>query len=224
MNCANARLLLDDLVDGALAEPTRAELNAHLDACAGCQAAEARLRALVARAAALPRSVEPGRDLWPGIAERITARNVITGSFAVRVRRWIPLRAAAVAAAVLVAATAVVTAVLVRSERTSRLASAPGSEAGSVVPAAVELSEARGTYEAARRQLLSALEARRGSLSPATCKVVDENLRIIERAMRDMEVALARDPGNRELPALLAAAYRQEIDMLQSVAGIPAHG
>jgi hypothetical protein len=39
-----------------------------------------------------------------------------------------------------------------------------------------------------------------------------------------MEDALARDPGNQELPSLLVTAYRQEIDMLQRAAGLPARG
>ena len=224
MNCTDARTLLDDLVDGTIAAGPGRDLALHLAGCAPCRAEEVRLRALVARAAALPRDVEPARDLWPGIAERILAGNVVAGDFSGRRGRRIPLAVAAAAAAVLIAATAVVTAVLVRSDRQPRTALAPEASAPGVVSTSLALSEARGTYEAARRQLLAALDARRGTLSPATLKVVDDNLRVIERAVREMEDALARDPGNRELPVLLASAYRQEIDMLQCAAGIPARG
>jgi hypothetical protein len=224
MNCEEARLLLDELCDGTLGEQTMRALDAHLGGCSECRALAARMRALSARVGTLPRHVQPAHDLWPAIAARIAAGNVVTGEFAGRSRRRVPLWAAAAAAAVLIAVTAVVTAMLVRSERSAHLASGPRPEAPAVATASLEVSVARGTFEAARRQLLAALDARRSSLSPATLKVVDENLRIIERAVREMEDALARDPGNRELPALLTATYRQEIDVLQCAVGIPARG
>src|SRR4029077_4632513 len=42
----------------------------HLARCAGCREAVAELRALAAGAAALPKSIEPGRDLWAPIPAR----------------------------------------------------------------------------------------------------------------------------------------------------------
>jgi CheY-like chemotaxis protein len=54
--------------------------------------------------------------------------------------------------------------------------------------------------------------------------VVEENLKIIDRAVGEVQAALARDPGNRELPALLMTAYRQEIDLLQRVVQLPSRG
>ena len=224
MNCRDARLLLDELADGTLAGESKRALDAHLAGCPECRASEARMRALLARVEALPRALEPARDLWPQIADRIAASNVVPAGFAARGRRWVPLGAAAAAAALLIAVTAVVTAVLVRGERASRSAASVPAEVPGAVQASLALADARSTYEAARRQLVGALESRRGSLSPATLKVVDDNLAIIDRAVREMEGALARDPGNRELPALLVAAYRQEIDMLQRAAALPARG
>ncbi len=224
MNCSEARSLLDELADGRLAEANRRALDAHLRGCAECRCSESRARELLARVEALPRRIEPARDLWPGIAARVTASNVVAGEFAGRGRRWIPLGAAAAAAALLIAVTAVVTAVLVRGERSSRVAVTPQGREPGAVQASLALADARSTYETARTQLLAALAARRGSLSPATLRVVDDNLRIIDRAVREMEDALARDPGNADLPALLVAAYRQEIDMLQRAAALPARG
>jgi len=220
MNCGEARLLLDDLLDGTIAGDRRRALEAHLAGCEACRSEAEGLRALLAGAAALPESVEPARDLWPGIAARIAEGNVVAGEFG-RARRRLPLAAAAAA---LVAATALVTALAVRSGRSPHAAAVPAAGSPGAVPAAFALGDARGAYEAARRQLLAALDARRGSLSPATLKVVDENLRVIERAVAEMEDALAHDPGNRELPALIASAYRQEIDVLRVAAGIPARG
>jgi hypothetical protein len=222
MNCQEFAALLDDFLDGALPESERAAAAAHRDGCPGCRAAEARLSAVLVRAAALPRGIEPERDLWPGIAARIGRRNVVPGAFGRAGRqRWSRLGALAAAAAALVVVSSVVTAVLMARRSPSP---APSGGPAGVVTASLNLAEARGTYEVARTQLLAALAARRGSLSPATLKVVNDNLAIIDTAVRDMERALARDPGNRELPALLVTAYRQEIDVLQRATRIPARG
>jgi hypothetical protein len=93
-----------------------------------------------------------------------------------------------------------------------------------VTPASLELGQVQATFAAARQQLLAALEARKGSLSPQTLAVVEENLKIIDKAVGEMQAALARDPGNRELPMLLVTAYRQEIDLLRRVTQLPSHG
>jgi hypothetical protein len=185
------------------------------------------MRTLAAGAAALPRSIEPARDLWPGIAARIQGETVTQGRFgAGRRHRWHHLGALAAAAAALVVVSSIVTTLIVarRDAATAPAGSGRRGMAAGVTSASLELSQARGTYEAARRQLLAALDARRSSLSPATLKVLDENVRIIDEAVHQMESALARDPGNQELPSLLVTAYRQEIDMLQRAAGLPARG
>lgn len=226
MNCREVRALLDDLVDGDLSEEHRREVEKHLERCVECRTSEAGLRALLARVGTLPRSLAPARDPWPGIVSRITAGEVIEHDFAGRSRRWYPLGAAAVAAAVLIVAVSLVTAVLVGRERASRAAltpERPGAAVG-VTPASLDLAQAQATYTAARQQLLAAFEARKGSLSPQTLAVVEENLRIIDKAVGEMQAALARDPGNRELPMLLVTAYQQGIDLLQRVTQLPTRG
>ena len=222
MNCQEFTLRLDDFVDGTLSEAERTAAAGHRDRCPACRAAEARLSALLAHAASLPSALAPEHDLWPGIAARIEKRNVLRGVFGGAGRlRWPRLGALAAAAAALVVVSSVVTAVLVARRAPSP---APSGATASVTTASLQLAPARGTYEAARAQLLAALAARRGSLSPATLRVVKDNLAIIDTAVRKMEQALARDPGNRELPALLVTAYQQEIDLLQRATRIPARG
>src|SRR5512147_226107 len=73
MKCVDVEYVLDELVDGSLPEKRRAEALAHLDSCEGCREAERSLRALLAEAAALEKEIEPPRDLWTGIAGRISA-------------------------------------------------------------------------------------------------------------------------------------------------------
>lgn len=68
--------LLNSYVDGALDGAAREAAERHLAGCAACRRDVERLRALVTNAAALPRSIEPERDLWPGIAPRLGRRGV----------------------------------------------------------------------------------------------------------------------------------------------------
>jgi anti-sigma-K factor RskA len=221
MNCREVLALLDDFVDGALPEQEMRAVARHLEGCAECRTSDARMRALLARVGTLPRSIEPAHDLWSDVAERITAGTVVEKEATGRRWRWHLLAAAAV----LIAAVSLVTALLVRSGRESRVASLPERPTAAVVTAAsFELAQAQATYDAARKQLLAALDARKASLSPQTVAVVERNLKIIDSAVAEMQTALARDPGNRELPALLVTAYQQEIDLLQRVTQLPGRG
>jgi anti-sigma factor RsiW len=226
MNCQEVRALLDELVDGTLQEDERRAVEEHLKGCVECRTSEAGLRTLLARVGALPRRIPPMRDPWPDIARRLRTGEVIPLDFAGRSRRWYPLGAVAAAAAVLIVAVSLVTAVLVGRERAARVASAPElpAVAAGVTPASLELAQAQATFDGARKQLVAALNARKASLSPQTLAVVERNLEIIDRAVGEMQAALARDPGNRELPALLLTAYRQEIDLLQRVVRLPSRG
>ena len=67
---------LNGYVDGALDESARAAVERHLAACAACRADVERLRALLADAKGLPRSIESPRDLWPAIQPRLGRRGV----------------------------------------------------------------------------------------------------------------------------------------------------
>lgn len=62
---------LHDFVDECLDERERLEVAEHLAACAECRAEVDGIRDLLARAKDLPASIDPARDLWPGIEERI---------------------------------------------------------------------------------------------------------------------------------------------------------
>ena len=226
MNCQDVATRLDDFVDGTLVAADREAVALHIESCVSCRDAEAEVRALVAGAKALPRVIEPARELWPGIAARIQGSTVTQARFGAARPAWRHhLGALAAVAAALVVVSSVVTTVIVARRDTAmeRSATVRTGTAG-VTAASLELSQARNSFEAARRQLLAALQARRSSLSPATLKVLDDNVRVIDEAVRQMESALARDPGNQELPSLLVTAYRQEIDVLQCAAGIPARG
>lgn len=81
---------LNGLVDGTLDAAAGDEAERHLAVCDACRAEVAQLRALLAGARALPRSIEPSRDLWPGIAPRLGRRGL---------PRWLAVAAVLVLAA-----------------------------------------------------------------------------------------------------------------------------
>jgi hypothetical protein len=98
------------LMEGDVPPAERQLLEAHAEACERCGPLLAGVRDVVREAGALP-ELQPSRDLWSGIAARIEAPvvEIEPRQAPAPVRRAIPLRLAAAAAAVLVALTAVTT-------------------------------------------------------------------------------------------------------------------
>jgi len=188
--CGDREAQLNEYVDGTLAADARALVEAHLAQCAGCREAVAELRSLIARAAALPKSIEPDRDLWLPIVQRAT-RNVPRAF-------W---RGALAAAATLVIGFA-----LYRLLPPSTVVSRPEGRGWVAVQA---------EYEEATDELTRALATERDRLEPATVALLERNLGVIDAAIRESRDALARDPGNVELRGLFAAAARQKVELLR---------
>jgi len=188
--CGDREVQLNEYVDGTLAADARALVEAHLAQCAGCREAVAELRSLIARAAALPKSIEPDRDLWLPIVQRAT-RNVPRAF-------W---RGALAAAATLVIGFA-----LYRLLPPSTVVSRPEGRGWVAVQA---------EYEEATDELTRALATERDRLEPATVALLERNLGVIDAAIRESRDALARDPGNVELRGLFAAAARQKVELLR---------
>ncbi len=64
--------LLQDYLDGALTPAERQSVEAHLPTCPACRAEHEALASVMVAVGALPRSVEPPRDLWPEIEARLS--------------------------------------------------------------------------------------------------------------------------------------------------------
>ncbi len=73
MDCTEFAATLADLLEDEISHPARAAMDAHAAGCAECTTLLGDLAGIRAAAAALP-ELEPSRDLWPGIADRIPAR------------------------------------------------------------------------------------------------------------------------------------------------------
>jgi hypothetical protein len=217
MSCHEWTNRIDDFLDGRLEAAEAEGLQVHIASCPSCADEVASIRELRDLAAALPRSLEPSCDLWPGIEARISEAKVVRGRFG--------RRALLAAAAAVVVVSSVVTAYFIgRSQAVVVTAELPAAVASG--PSEILLASFEGlgvdNYLATRTELLDALEARKHELSVETMDVMMENLLIIDQAMDRIAEALGEDPENEFLMKQLAGAYRRQIDLLQRAVRMPA--
>ena|SRR5439155_17746565 len=203
MMCPHMEATLNEYVDGTLAARDRASVEAHLAECTGCRAAVAELRSLVGAAAALPKTIEPARNLWTTIEARIVQR----ATYNVQRAFW---RRALAAAAVL--------AIALGMYRLLPPFAAHYRPAGEWAAwAAVQADFDRSTDELSR-----ILAAERQRLRPETVALLERNLTVIDAALAECRAALARDSANGELRRLFTAASRQKVELLRWAARVAA--
>lgn len=157
--------------------------------------------ALRAALAKMPRSIEPARDLWPGIAARI-APAARPGTY----RRW------GIAAAIAIAVgTAAAGLALRPTTPTNRYAVTPAVNAPAATSPATEAD-----YFGARARFAAAAVRNSTGLAPNTRAVLLHNLAIIEKSMGNIRQALARDPNDLQLRRLLYQLYQDEAALLNA--------
>lgn len=212
---------LNDYADGALEPNEVGAVDSHLQACEVCRAELEAIRALLAEAERLPRSIEPPRDLWPDIDRQLEAeRTDVQGPIGLRGRTlWSARYPLAAAAVLLIAASSLITAWLVGWS---------GVEPGARYATQAEVSlvrEWRATeaeYLRASLELAESLEALKGELSPETVELIERNLQIIDDAIRESRAAFSIDPQNRELMETLSANYEKKLQVLRQVSRLSA--
>jgi hypothetical protein len=77
-------------------------------------------------------------------------------------------------------------------------------------------------YDASVAELQQALEQGRTRLDTTTVRVLEENLRIIDRAIAQARTALAADPGSTYLSLHLAQTMRTKLELLRRAQAIAA--
>lgn len=152
LDCDAFAARLSDYLDGDLPAAAHDAMDAHASACAECGQLLSELESLRVDAASLP-LLEPSRDLWAGIAERIDARVLpLDAPRAARMagarRAW---RHPAVAAAALVLVTAGVTHMWTRYSYETP-AAVPAATRQVAVVASPVVVEASPNKEAASRE------------------------------------------------------------------------
>jgi hypothetical protein len=172
---------------------------------------------LLAVTKSLPRSIEPERDLWPGIEARLDeAEDAPVSDKVVRADFTFGSRTMLAAAAVLVVfVVALTTGVLNRDPAGS------GPAVVDVTPAipgeAAPLDVIDATHASASRDVLAAL-TRDKDLDPETVELIRANLEIIETAIAEIRAALAADPENAGLNRLLTTEYQRRGEVLRRAA------
>ncbi len=272
LTCAECDELLLEYFEGDLDNARRSMVEAHASSCARCQGLIRDVTGITEAAAALP-VLEPSRDLWKGIEQRIEPA-VVPISYR---REGIHLsrRVIGLAAAALIVVSSSVTYVATK-KRPQRVvtnpsvfapvpneidskpaptleAAPPAPETPTPEPTAPPAREVKpapkarpsvgGSAPAASRntalaanktrtaaeatlapeiaQLQDVLKQRRNQLDPSTIKVVEDNLALIDAAVKQARAALERDPASGFLTERLDNALQKKVELLRTVALLP---
>jgi len=214
------RHLLDDYVTGELTEDARAPVADHIDACEICSAEVESLKGILARAADLPRSIEPPAEAWLNIRsviecdkEAVAADHGTSENFW---RRPYALAAAVVLAAVLSSGG---TALYLNSRGTdSSPVIATNTGNGSTPATFVAFTIEENNYLRNVAVLQDLLDQQEALLAPETVAQLKASLRTIDEAILEARSALARDPANKMLIEMLSGTYRQKMDLMRRTA------
>lgn len=243
-------------LEGDLVPADLATAEQHLAECASCRGVLAELRAISARARALP-LLTPSRDLWSGIEARISTPVTSFDSAPAAVRRAPSRRwQYAIAAAALIAAgagttylvgtrhngagappstvaqqpaaqhndsqaaTSPVTPPVITAAPRATPAPAPITGATLVSRPKRETSAAR-VYDNEITMLDSVVHTRRESLDPKTIAIIEQNLKIINKAILESRAALAKDPKSPLLSNQLDNVLGSKVELLRTVAFLP---
>jgi len=206
---------LSEYLDAELPANERAALEAHLPGCADCRATLQQLRRVVARAQALD-DRPPTADLWPAIARHVGVVSLDARRARRRLSFTVPqLAAAAVALALLSAGSA-----WLLGHRPTPTQAPQATTTPSPILTNVGTYEANPRYAAAVASLERVLAQGRSRLDTATVRVIEKNLGIIDRAIRDAQSALAADPANSYLNLHLAQEMRRKLELLRQAAAL----
>jgi len=206
---------LGDLLDRQLSPDDARRIERHLEECAACRDGFQSLIGLRNLVHGLAKSIEPDRDLWPGIAARLFGSGE-GQSGKKRRTHWAWIVISAAAAAILVA----VSVEWFHRSSSTELPSRAG--VASVTPAndslRSEVAKAEEAYVYAAGQFLAQLESPDASLPADTKDVLQGNLVIADRAISEVKSAWERQPHDVELARKLLAAHERRVELLQQVA------
>jgi hypothetical protein len=195
--------------------------------------------------------LSPSRDLWAGIEARISTPVTRLGNAPARVQRvprrqWQYAIAAAALLAVGAGTTYLLTArsaakvspavnvatnkppqgpdslrtpALTPPEATLRTPNATGA-ASNVSLHKKEMSATR-VYDHEITLLDSLVHTRRESLDPKTVRIIEQNLKIIDKAIAESRAALAKDPRSPLLTNQLDNVLGSKVELLRTVAFLP---
>jgi anti-sigma-K factor RskA len=209
------RHLLDDYVTGELPDDARAPVAEHVAACAICAEEVQALQRVLARAADLPKSIEPPAEAWENIKAAIQKDEAsIAHTRHERFGARHPALLALAASIVVAILSSVGTAAYLKVRFSSSTSIASNTESGTPANFAAFTIE-ENNYLRTVSALQDVLDQQESVLAPETVAQLRASLRTIDEAILEARNALARDPANKVLIDMLSANYRQKVDLLR---------
>lgn len=193
--------LLSNYLDGELTADHGAEVEHHIESCEECSAALEEYRKIQAWARNY-RHPAPRTDPWDRIEREVLGRG--------QRRRWIR--------GTLGIAASVAILIFVSNAWVGWIERGPAS--GTIPPASTSVTAAASSpldddsYAARVGELEAIYEQAIPHLDPQTVEVLGESLLEIDAALERASTALAADPANRLLRALLERSRAQKLDLL----------
>jgi len=212
---------LSEYLDNELSAAERASVEAHLDTCSACRTTLEELRAVVARAAALPDS-PPDRELWSGVAAQIAKPGARISPFrrAISARLSFTLPQVAAASLALMVLSGGLVWMARSGDRRADIPSVNAQVADETPVTRARFADAQ--YDAAIAELKQTLDAGRAKLDQETVHVLEQNLAAIDRAIDQCRRALDGDPANVYLNTHLADARQRKLVLLRRAAALAA--
>jgi anti-sigma-K factor RskA len=217
------RHLLDDYVTGELTEDARGPVADHIAACEICAAEVESLNRIIARAADLPKSIEPPAESWSNIRAAIERdRDAVaahdTSAPQAFWRRPYVLAAAAILVAILSSGGTALYMTSRNSDGNSSRSAASSATNGGTPASLVAFTIEENIYLRNVAVLQDLLNQQEALLAPETVAQLKASLRTIDEAILEARNALARDPANKLLIEMVSGAYRQKVDLLRRTA------
>lgn len=177
--------------------------------------------------AALPKDVQPERDLWQGIQAEIGKTPIVTDSAPVvhfASTRWFQIAAGVL----LVLATSLTTFVVTRNsmekDAAMQIAQQPVPTATAplnAMPVSFGTEALGADYLKARSELDQRFEARMKTLPPSTRAKLERSLADLRQAANEISATLAENPSDPLLQDLLMSTYQRELQLLADVSEVP---
>jgi hypothetical protein len=214
---------MSTFLDGELSSREAQAVEEHLRECAGCRSVRDELEEVRRRARAL-RELEPERDLWPQIEERLGEDPLVEKVIPLKAgwRASRPLEHGRRRLAVTLPQVAAAALVLVAGGWLAGSGLAPrGAAEGGVAPVegvarlASDLPGVPGTLSQELATLERHVLGRLDTLSPETRSTLLRNLEVIDRAIRESLDALSQEPGSAYLRGHLGAALERKRGYLE---------
>jgi hypothetical protein len=226
MTCEQNLVWIQEKVDGTIGSIRRAQLDLHLNECAGCRALLADLQRIHDTAADLPALAPPDRA-WLQIAGRLRQEGRIRedaaaprpggrGGYAA----WL-----AVAAALVIAAGSAALLLMPRADpapptQIASTAPAPAANDTPTIDAVNAVEDAQAKFEKAIADLEKVAKANQQALDPGTSATIEKNLGILDQAIADNRAAVRSEPTSVAARETLFDALRQKVSLLQDTISV----